>query len=150
MVNSESDIQDRLYIEFNRRRHTLIVPNVTMFGWESDLVSITAAGYLCEYEIKISRADFRADAKKDRHHLLTNFEISKRKRGPSFFYYVVPRDLIAAVDVPSYAGLIYSHPLLQIIKPAPRLHRDKATDYEQQWLFRSMTCRYWRYRLRST
>lgn len=146
--NSEADIQDRLYIEFNRRGHTMVVPNVQMFGWESDLVSMTTAAYLCEYEIKISRADFRVDAKKIRHRILDGSLINERKRGPAFFYYVVPRDLIAPQDVPSYAGLIYSHPMMQIVKPAPKLHRDKATEYQQQWLFRSMNARYWRYRLR--
>lgn len=80
---TEAEIQDALYIEFDRRRHHLIVPNVCMFGWESDLVSVTAAGFVCEYEIKCSRSDFKADMKKLRHALFRGELPAWKEKGPS-------------------------------------------------------------------
>lgn len=148
---TEAEIQDALYIEFDRRRHHLIVPNVCMFGWESDLVSVTAAGFVCEYEIKCSRSDFKADMKKYRHrHLIDpHREQITLQKMPAYFYYVTPRDLISKSDLPAHAGLIYSHPMLQIVHPAPRLHANKITPHQEQWLFRSMAARYWRHRLKA-
>ncbi len=113
------------------------------------MIAATKAGLLIEYEIKISRSDFRADFKKIRHRILDARKIGEQYRGAAYFYYVVPRDLVRIDEVPPHAGLIYCAPLFQIVKPAPRLHSNKITDGQRQWLERSLIHRYWRERLRT-
>lgn len=114
------------------------------------MVAATKVGLLIEYEIKISRGDFRADLKKFRHRWLDSNTVEYQIgcRGPAYFYYVVPRDLVRVDEIPKHAGLIYCHPVFQIIKPAPRLHSTKITDSQRQWLERSLIHRYWRERLK--
>lgn len=144
---TEAEIQNKLFIELERKGHRLIVPNVTILGWESDLVSVTKADFIYEYEIKCSRADFRRDAHKFRHGLMRGDLPNWKARGPSYFYYVVPRDLIQPADVPDHAGLIYSHPRMQIVKKAPRLHALKITENQRRWLEKGLTMRYWKKRV---
>lgn len=114
------------------------------------MIAATKAGLLIEYEVKISRSDFRADLKKFRHRWLDTGTVKHNigVRGPSYFYYVVPRDLVRVDEIPDHAGLIYCHPVFQIVKPAPRLHSTKITDNQRQWLERSLIHRYWRERLK--
>lgn len=51
--------------------HQLHCPNTTtVFPWEADLVSVTRSNLIHEFEIKISKSDFRADFKKVKHRLL--------------------------------------------------------------------------------
>ena len=70
---SERRIQDQLYRHLWQKGHHEISPNVYLYEWESDMVSLTKAGYLNEYEIKISRSDFLADKKKvDKHSGVQN------------------------------------------------------------------------------
>lgn len=53
-------------------KHVLF--NSYVFGWESDVFSLTKAGYSIEIEVKVSRADYIADFKKTaKHRLLTNY-----------------------------------------------------------------------------
>lgn len=64
------EINIALFRHFNT--HKLHCPNTTtVFPWEADLVSLTRAELAHEFEIKITRADFKADFKKDKHRLLT-------------------------------------------------------------------------------
>lgn len=144
---NERLIQNVLWKDCDSRRHRFMTPNTTMFGWESDMISVTKAGLIVEYEIKISRGDFRADFKKIRHRILDSKLLNEPHRGPAYFYYAVPRDLVAVNEVPAHAGLIYTTSMFQIVKPAPRLHSNKITDGQRQWLERSLIHRYWRERL---
>lgn len=146
---TEAEIQNALWRECGSKRHRLIVPNVTLFGWESDLVSVTVKDMLCEYEIKCSRADFRKDLKKIRHRILEERLVNECERGPAYLFYVMPRDLVSVSEIPKYAGLIYSHPVFQVMRNAPRLHGNKITDHYRRWLERSITLRYWKRRLKS-
>jgi twinkle protein len=54
------------------KNHEIIVPNSCVFSWESDVISVNKTGFISEFEIKVSRADFKADAKKERATLLVN------------------------------------------------------------------------------
>lgn len=136
-----------------RYRRSLVIPNYTPDGWfECDVFEVTAAGYFREYEIKLTRSDFKADTKKvkqrydwerrchikgqTKHDQLSTFET----KGPTKFWFVVPgeyRDgeivpLISAAEVPSWAGLLCAtprrghHPPWNVrisqIKAAPKLH----------------------------
>lgn len=144
---NERLIQNLIWKDCDRRRHRLMTPNTTLLGWESDMISVTKAGLIVEYEVKISRGDFRADFKKIRHRILDTAQIGEQHRGATYFYYVVPRDMVSVAEVPEHAGLIYAHPVFQIVKPAPRLHSNKITDHQRQWLERSLIHRYWRERI---
>lgn len=60
-----------LTLFYHHHTHRLFCPNTTtVFYWEADLVSLTRAGLMHEYEIKCSRSDFLADFKKDKHRIL--------------------------------------------------------------------------------
>lgn len=148
---TEALCQNALFFWCDRKRHRHIVPNVTLFGWESDLVSVTKAGLICEFEIKCSRADFRADAKKERHALFRGELPAWKEKGPSYFYYALRAEVNVAVEeeIPAYAGMLLLHGkrLVTVVKPAPRLHKIGMSDNQRQWLERSIIHRYWKHRL---
>ena len=112
--------------------------NLNVYDWESDVLKITKSGYAYEFEIKISRGDFKNDFKhkKKKHLLLENKENNSKM--PSYFYYVVPEGLVTEDEVPEYAGLIYVHATIignsrvyyqfQEIKAAPKLHTNKIDE----------------------
>ena len=85
-------------------RTNLIVPNVhwgTNFH-ECDLLVVSRAGYLTEIEIKISRADLKADKKKWHEH-----KGSQIKR----LFFALPSYLENSIDlVPDRAGIILVRP----------------------------------------
>ena len=110
-----------------------------VFGWESDYLAKTNAGYWYEVEVKISLADFKADFKKKqkKHKILENggvFERGQfRKCGrPNYFSYCVPEHLADKVKplLPAYAGLlsVNEHGLLKWHKVPPKLHTEKPSD----------------------
>ena len=93
------------------------------FLGEADVLSILKSGYITEFEVKISRSDFKADAKK---HKWKHYELRIKNSIPNYFYYVCPENLIDKSEIQSYAGLIYvSMEGLKIIKKAKILHRHK-------------------------
>jgi hypothetical protein len=57
------------------RRHLMLVPNCKWSGNECDLLVVTANLRIIDVEIKISRADLKADAKKDKWFHNWNWKI---------------------------------------------------------------------------
>ena len=146
---NERLIQNLIWKDLAGRTHGyagLVVPNCTVFSWESDLIHVSRKHLVTEYEIKISRSDFRADLKKIRHRILSL--IKEYERGPSRFYYAVPRDLIEPNEIPEHAGLIYVYPVFQIVKTAPQLHALPLSEEQRQRLQFNMIARYWRERMK--
>lgn len=105
-------------------------------NFEHDVLSINWSWYLTEFEVKISKSDFKADFSKRK----TPYYQKRNPRfTPNYFYYVCPKDLIKLEDIPDYAWLIYidsdnfwnikhidvSNHHLEIIKKAPLLHKLK-------------------------
>lgn len=141
---TERKIQDTLFpwLAFERG-YKLCVPNYTPSYWhECDVFAVTKADMGVEFEIKISRSDFKADASKvDKHKKLFTGD----PFGPSRFYYVVPDGLITVEEVPDYAGLLYivekprvwqtvaPRLIVREVKKAPKLHRhhvpQRVTDH---------------------
>ena len=133
------------------------MPRYTPKDWfECDLFELTAAGYTVEYEIKISRSDFRADAAKElrRYNWATGTHDVKHKHTkladgtcfPNRFYYAVPEGLIKLEEVPAWAGLIEFRPNRKVnptvaqdkvVKSAPRLHERKADPALRTELYRT-------------
>lgn len=144
----------------NRAQFTL--PGVTPKGWwECDMWTITKAGYWHEYEIKISRSDFKKDAKKHRCVRGSRTDIVfkhdelylKSVVGPNYFWFATPPDLVTLDEIPEWAGLveidwkpIYPYHLiannLSVIKKAPRLHKVKFSDKRFEQIKTSMMYRY--------
>jgi hypothetical protein len=149
----EHDIQDVLYKNLRwQKKHKWIAPNVELFSTgEMDLCSVAPSGLIHEYEIKLSRADFLADRKKEeKHQMLVNacagvftFETPFFGRTrtvtctvPNYFSYVVPRDMVGPDEVPAYAGLVYvdldklwNYGLaLEFVKRPQLLHKNKVED----------------------
>lgn len=96
---------------------------------EADVLSLTPYGYTTEFEVKISRNDFKADAKKTKwRHYNRELEgmIDQYAMVPNYFYYVCPENLINESEIKPYQGLIYiveGEALL--IKKAKRIHSVK-------------------------
>ena len=134
---TEGIIQERLIKAYRNDCH-LMIPNLYIFDWESDIFKQLKSGYTEEIEIKISIADFKADKNKVEKHkriqtglvrsVLLQKEVQTIER-PNRFYYAVPEFMVDKIEVPEYAGLICvfedlrRHP--SVIKKAPLLHKDK-------------------------
>ena len=136
---SEELIQQQLRYSFlSPSSVKYFTENLNVYDWESDVLKITKSGYAYEFEIKISRGDFKNDFKhkKKKHLLLENKENNSKM--PNYFYYVVPEGLVSEDEVPEYAGLIYVHVTIignsrvyyqfQEIKKAPKLHSNKIDE----------------------
>jgi hypothetical protein len=102
--------------------------NVTLYyilgDNEFDVLSLNKSGFLTEFEVKISRSDFKADAKKKKWE---KYQQRIPEQTPNYFNYVCPEGLIEAHEVPEYAGLIYVDNLgaLKVIRKAKLLHSYK-------------------------
>ena len=61
-----TDIIQKKICEMEVLRFNLPCENVKYLfsDWEMDVLSMNKNGYLTEYEVKVSRSDFKADAKK--------------------------------------------------------------------------------------
>lgn len=98
------------------RRQNKVFPNVFLGAFEADILEVTRAGYSYEYEVKISCADFKNDAKKkDRFkedNVNSKYDILRQGTRVNYFSYVVPEGLIKSEDVPDFAGLIYCRPYI--------------------------------------
>lgn len=144
---TEFDAQNHLYNQLRRRRHEPVVPNVKLWRWECDLVSVTQAGYAVEYEIKRTRGDFRRDSNKRRDRFFRGKSRFKhRGHGPCRFFYVTTPELALDDDaLPAYAGLIdlaTDGTLTQLVQ-APRLHEHTISPSCLDYLNRGLMCRYW-------
>ena len=148
---TEAEIQRVLYESCLARKHPLVVPNTRVFGWESDLLSVTPAGIVHDFEIKRTRADFVRDFEKPRHKDLSRYERWRvTDRRPNYFWYVFAGPLAPAGDVPPHAGLIVmdcrTGALTEVVR-APRLHVHPLDGRTREYLERGLRDRYWATRL---
>jgi hypothetical protein len=142
---------ERAILQGNYHRSTMLPRYTPGAWWECDVCEVTSSGYFREYEIKMSRADFRVDAQKARdifdgqyrpmgaaprpqerkHDLLAAGDT----RGPVEFYFCTPMGLLTEMDIPVWAGWLEMYRPLKslnvfskVAKKAPRLHRKKAAE----------------------
>ncbi len=103
-------------------KSVLVMGNVTILGspWEADVISVTNAYFWHEYEIKVTRADFRQDFQKQisgfskksmkKHDVYAGSEIVTRWGDviprPKSFSFVVPKGLLDGLEVPKHCGMI--------------------------------------------
>ena len=116
----------------------ILIPNYYFGMYEADIFRVNKQGYTIEYEIKISKADFRKDFTKSHRVFVKNEqgEIEKEeytdKRGNKYkrwktinvtkhqhiqegnrtnkFYFCCPEGLIDKSEIPKEYGLIYFTP----------------------------------------
>lgn len=166
---SEKEIQLALFrFALWEKNHPIALYNSTRaYFWEADFLSITRSNFVHEYEIKRSRSDYLADFrnKKAKHDSLKNKNIfndwyGQRKdtipRIPNYFWFVTCEDI--EIDPPDYAGWmkIKNHTtdrtdkilFPEIIKPAPRLHKEKIPEKRIVRLAVTMSQKLYRHYLR--
>ncbi len=102
-------------------RQNLIVPRVYWGfgpGWhECDLLMVSQAGYCTEVEIKVTRSDLKADAKKIHGH---------RNAAIKYLYFALPDYLDHCLEfVPERAGIILVSPDMPDVW-TPRCKRVRA------------------------
>ena len=119
---TEQMIQTAIYYERVQSQDTLM-PNIYYANWEADMIAITKAGLVTEFEVKVTVADFRADKLKiEKHICLQNTFATKRPADmprlmtgwarealvPNRFVYAMPEEVAAKVidEIPPYAGLL--------------------------------------------
>lgn len=149
---TEADIQDSLFKFLAKKKINFIVPNVNLYySYESDLVSVSGAKFVSEYEIKISVSDFRAEFKNKRHKHTNLSDQKITSVIPNYFFFVFPVGLWLEKEqylkIPEYAGLITVGEEVRVIKKAPRLHSEKANSDKLAYLGRGLMYRFWDKRL---
>lgn len=115
----------------DEKHHAVAVPNSrTLFRWEADLISGTAAGLLHEFEIKLTLSDYRRDFEKQwKHNVLMR---PHRRLTPCYFWFVT--NGFEPDDLPSYAGWLqydpefpYPYSRIRVRSEAPRLDGRRLT-----------------------
>jgi hypothetical protein len=149
--NSKSkNIEAALVMYLYQKSHSPITTRFTGMGLqECDVISVSKSDYIYEYEIKISRQDFKKDFIKEKHNHILNEKFTYFRKGEqlfrvcNYFNYVVPKDLISIEEVPDYAGLIYINEdfSFDIIKKPKLLHKTKATPNFIRQLAHNLSCK---------
>lgn len=140
MIWTEKAVQQ--VIVSGRYRRNFVLTNYTPKDWwECDVFELTPARRWCEYEVKLTLADFKADAAKlkvDRWEKTSRskHEELRQRLGPcpNRFYYVAPDGLLPLALIPEWAGLIevrygndgqwFPHRAFErVVKRAPQLHQ---------------------------
>jgi len=144
---NETKIQYALYHYLLRRGHKIIVPNVSWsyLAWEADIVSITKANYMNEFEVKTSKSDFERDFAKRKHSQFRNPRMARRI--PNYFWYVAPIKAFP-LCVPDYAGLIEvtksrSGLSLEQIKKPKLIHKNKMVQDGIDAILKTIMFKYW-------
>jgi hypothetical protein len=107
-------IQKELMAWVMASTYDIVVPNYYLGRYECDVMKVSKAGHIYEYEVKVSKADFKKDAEKCIKGYLTRQVISTKHddilngKRCSRFYFVVPEGLVKPEEVPAGLGLIYA------------------------------------------
>ena len=145
------DIEASLVMDLYLKGHSPITTHFSGQGLaECDILSISKSDYIYEYEVKISRSDFKADFKKEKHSLILEKHFINESSSqtfnyytPNYFYFVVTENLVTLDEIPEYAGLIYvrENGKIETIKKAPILHKTKASPELIRGLAHQLSCK---------
>lgn len=156
--------RDRDHIQ----RYEVMVPNCyTTHDNEADFFGIRKSGFCDEFEVKVTRSDFRADAKKrvwyrestpddwgwkqkgmefapytkPKHEALACGETSI-----NYFWYAVIEGVCEVEEVPEFAGLILIREKgpFRVLKSPVRLHSRKLSMEERYQYARKNGYRFWK------
>lgn len=140
-------------------QHKAVIPNSTQLMWsEVDLLSVTKAGLVHEFEIKCTRSDYNRELG-DNHRYNKAFKHQRLRDGgkwykdtshiPNYFWFVTYK---FEIDPPEYAGWMLIDEVkwswekdvkLRVVvrKKAPRLHQGKWDDKKVARLARLLSFR---------
>lgn len=158
-----ADIAWHMYQYALGRGHGWITPNAILYDWESDLLTVSPEGFVCEIEIKVSRNDLLHDLQKPKHHagiLLNGTPIppARTKRGnhvtntppvrPNFFCFALPCSVFRGMSgrsLPPYAGIYTVDDAGRVFeeKRPILLHDQRISSEALLDLARRMHARYW-------
>lgn len=150
--NSKSkNIESSLCMYLYEKSHSPITTHFTGSGLsECDVISISKSNYIYEYEVKISRSDYKKDFIKEKHSLILNekYTMTSYKGDliyllPNYFSFVTFKDLIRIDEIPDYAGLIYINEdsKFEVVKKPSLLHKIKANDSLIKKISHNLTCK---------
>ena len=110
----------------------LIAPNIIIDNWyEMDVGFLTDAGYLHEFEIKLTKVDFKADAAKKNGYTTKHEALARgEKCCPNRFSFVIPEGLVPLSEIPEFAGCLEVAQqdyglFLSTSRTAPLIHNKK-------------------------
>jgi len=168
-----ADIAWHMRLHAAALRHEWITPNAHLYAWESDLLTVTPHGHVCEVEIKISRSDLRNDLLKPKHSqgMLLNgsflekdpavgrtvaeaHEEARRASGatvcrrPNYFCFAMPCAVYRkrpALTMPPYAGVYTVDDEGRVFEERRpiQLHTERIAGDDLLLLARKMHQRYW-------
>src|SRR5574343_65336 len=160
-----TDLITKKIMIFLSSHNEIIIPNFFVCQFEMDIFKInTKNNYVKEYEIKVSKNDFKNDFRKkefnykeskNKHDIIKNNEYVANK-----FSFVCPENLIDIKDIPEKYGLIYlvknnynSDNInlnydFKIIREAKFLHKDKIHDSFYKKIAYKLSFRENQYRVR--
>lgn len=118
---------------------------------EADIFCIKPSLFTAEYEVKLTKADFFNDAKKQviyegmseqKHSLLENGKLK-----PNYFTYIIKEGIVDISDIPDFAGVYEAYEkkgsiLFRCIRKPKRLHRNKITSEQLIKYLYKMAYRY--------
>jgi len=146
-------LADRIKLDLLRalqNERDILIPNYYLGDYEMDVLRVTKSDILYEYEIKVSKSDFKADFNKsstrtvfldDYFNLMKNkqeyktivtthkhTEILEGKRANKFFF-VMPENLVPLEVIPKHLGVIYyKDGNFTIVRSAKMLHKKKVNE----------------------
>jgi hypothetical protein len=143
---TETAIQDQLYQWCTGKNHPVTIDNcgACTIG-KADLLSVTKAHLVHEFEIKCTRTDFRREFdNKDTKHKRLDRADNRLMSLPNYFWFATPDGLLTPDDLPDYAGLmIVTSKGCDVVQKAPRIHGDHLSDRDRRYIERGLTYRYW-------
>jgi hypothetical protein len=128
------DIYRRVRQYFSGHIHHFQNKFIFSRDWESDFFCVSNSGYCIEVEVKMSKSDFIADFKKEKHELFRKHLLGEATTRclPNKFWFAAPKGALRILDIPKYAGLIEiewregeSEPRMDITIRAPFIHKNK-------------------------
>ncbi len=144
--HTETSLQDIVMPYLLEKTHHLIVPNVKLFWWESDIISVTRSGLIHELEIKCSRQDFLNDKNKRKWKVINS---GNSKLIPNYYWYILPQQFVYSKEIPDFAGIVFVNSFNEVkeIKKPKLLHNCKIDDLKRDYLSRGLLYRHLKYRL---
>lgn len=151
----------RAIAQYHHQRFSVMVPNGFIGSVELDFAGIRKSGYLDEFEVKLSRADFLADFRKivnvkriqpDPERPYLNIEevpkheaVQAGRWVANYFHFVIKEGIVTPGEVPEQYGLIV---LLdkggyRIVRDAKLLHKRKVSDDLKLNLAMKLHWRWW-------
>jgi len=147
---TETALQNQLYQWCTAKNHPVTIDNCgACTVGKADLLSVTKARLVHEFEVKCSVTDFKREFEnKDTKHDRLDRADNRLMSLPNYFWFATPPTLLELDDIPGYAGfMLVDDDGCSVEKDAPRIHTDNLSDKDRRYIERGLTHRYWNDRL---